>query len=200
MAYATVDDVKAVDGQKDAQFDGVILMLLDAATYAINGYCNVPDGFDAIGVATPRLYLSNGGTYLRIDECVEVTAVEHLPADSWVTLTSNLWRPFSGDDKRPDYNRLPWSGLWLGDRVGRLTDERLPDVRVTARWGVSEDVPPSVVSACVVQASRWFKRGQSKWADTVASDNFGQLQFRQALDPDVRMMLEMARLVRPAIG
>jgi hypothetical protein len=50
------------------------------------------------------------------------------------------------------------------------------------------------VTATIVQASRWFKRGQSFWADTIASDSMGTASFRRSVDPDVKMMLDEARL------
>ena len=46
-----------------------------------------------------------------------------------------------------------------------------------------------VKQAVVVQAMRWFKRGQQSWQDTVVAAEMGQLMYFKELDPDVRTML-----------
>ncbi len=72
-----------------------------------------------------------------------------------------------------------------------------PTVRVTAKWGYALSCPKRVQEACIVQAARWFKRGESSWADSMATSELGTLMVTKELDPDVRMMLEAGRLVKP---
>ena len=126
--------------------------------------------------------------------------------------------PCSGDPKYPDYTSLPYTLLVIGANgdfdhfpTGKFTTRggfrpssgiarSIPTVKVTARWGFALTVPANVKEATILQSARWWKRGESSWADALASSDLGQLQFRQSLDPDLKAMLIEARLVRPAVG
>ena len=217
MAYATVTNLKdrlnitTTDATRDAVLSG----LLDASSQAIDGICNRPHGFVADSVASARYFPGSGKAWQRIDENVSVTAVS--VKDSYSDTTFTAWTApstaFAGDGdfivatggyERPEYNRTPYT-LLLTDPNGSYGAFTAgfggrPTVMVTARWGYSDTVPPQVREACIVQASRWWKRGESGWADSVASADMGSLQFRQAIDPDLKAMLIEARLVVPAIG
>jgi len=145
----------------------------------------------------------------------------------WTAPATNMagdgdWFAYAGDPLAPEFNPLvklmPYTAVMIdpnGDESlftsGKFTSRGgfrpssgisrgAPTVRVTAKWGYSVAVPAKVREACILQAARWWKRGESAWADTVASGDFGQLQFRRALDPDLEAMLLQARLMRPAIG
>ena len=54
--------------------------------------------------------------------------------------------------------------------------------------------------ACLIQAGRWFKRGQQAYADAGASVELGQLIFAKQLDPDVEAILMTAGLRRLTVG
>jgi hypothetical protein len=69
-------------------------------------------------------------------------------------------------------------------------------LRVTARWGYSADPPGDVQEAVIAQVVRWWKRGQSAFADATANPARGDLQYAQVLDPDIRTILDGAGLVR----
>ena len=229
MAYATIADIKPRIDKTLSDDDPVLVALLDAASEAIDGLCNRPDGFLAITTATARYYAGKGKPYILIDECVAITevAVKESVTDTsytaWDTPTTNLagdgdWIAFRGDPVAPDFNNTPYTGLMIdsnGDyavfTTGKYTTRGgfrplsdiprgLPTVRVTSRWGYATTVPPQVREATVVLASRWHARGESRWSDALASGELGQLLYRQSIDPDVKAMLIEARLVRPAIG
>lgn len=220
MAYATVTNLKDRLNitTTDATRDAVLSALLDASSQAIDGLCNRPHGFLADAVASARYYTGHGKAFLQIDECVEITtvAVKDSPSDTtftaWTTPTTNFtgdgdWIAYRGTPEHPEYNRLPYTGLMVDPNSdegyftnGNMNGRSLPTAKITARWGYADAVPPQVREACIVQASRWWKRGESGWADSVASADMGSLQFRQALDPDLKAMLIEARLVVPAIG
>ncbi len=126
--------------------------------------------------------------------------------------------PASGDPQAPDYNSTPYRFLVIGANgaysifpsgsyttrggfrpMGSRT-RGVTTVSVTARWGYADIVPDDIRTACIMQAARWYKRLQSSMGDTAASTEFGQLLYRQALDPDIRLILEAGRYVKPAIG
>lgn len=196
-------------------------LLLDASTDAINSLCNHPDGFVSLSTSTARTYNGEGGPYQWIDECTAITLVEvkDSPTDStFAPWASTDWIAFSGDPDAPDFNRLPYTAIMVMPNgtfshfvSGRFTTRRgfmpdttvtrgTPTVRVTAKWGYAVTVPSRVKEACLIQAARWFKRGESSWADAMAPASFGTLMFTKTLDPDVEAMLIKGRLVRPAIG
>lgn len=126
--------------------------------------------------------------------------------------------PASGDPEAPDYNSTPYVFMVIGANgdYSIFTDGTFttrggfkpsgsrtrgtPTVQVTARWGYAITVPDDIKQACIMQATRWYKRLQSSMGDSIASTEFGQLLYRQSLDPDIRLILEAGRYVRPAVG
>jgi len=50
-----------------------------------------------------------------------------------------------------------------------------------------------VKQAVLIQAARWFKRGQQGFRDTGAIVELGQLMYTRALDPDVAALIEHLR-------
>lgn len=224
MSYASVGELKyqidktGVTGTGDPVN---LQLLLDASTDAISSYTNHPDGFVAVSTATARTYNGEGGPYQWIDECISITLVEvkDSPTDStYQSWAVTDWVAFSGDPDSPDFNRLPYTAIMVTPNgtyshftSGRFTTRRgfmpdstvtrgTPTVRVTAKWGYAHVVPSRVKEACLIQAARWFKRGESSWADAMAPSNFGTLMFTKTLDPDVEALLRLGRLVRQAVG
>lgn len=161
---------------------------------------------------------------------VTAVAVKDSPSDdedayvAWVlgtvgTTTDADVFPATGNPSNPDYQTLPYTMLMIGANgdysrftTGAYTHrpgfrpERtavprgLPTVEVTARWGFASAVPQNIATACLMQAARWYKRLQSSMADVLASGELGQLMYRQKLDPEVALLLEQGRYVRPATG
>ena len=226
-AYATVKELRNQIGITGTGDDVELAALLDAATEAIDNFCNRPDGFQADTVDSARYYTGSGETTQRIDECVSITtvAVKDSPGDSdytdWDTPTTALagdgdWIPYRGDKDNAEFNSLPYDHLMIdpnGDygafTSGRFTGRRgfkptsvvsrgVPTVKVTAKWGYSAAVPYAIKQACIIVASRAYKRGQSAWADTIANPEMGELQYRMSVDPDVKFMLWRYR--RAAVG
>lgn len=215
--YASLTEFKQVVPltSTDATRDTVIGLMLTAASRAIDAYCNRPDGFVALSVATARVYAGNGTGCQRIDDCVEVSlvAVKAGIADtSYVSWTTADWLAFSGDVERPNFNALPYTQLMTsgGGAYGAFTNGLLagedghqhavPTVQVTAKWGYAVTVPAQIKQATIAQCARWWKRGQSSWADTLANADTGQLMFTKAVDPDIEMILKFGRFVRPTVG
>lgn len=54
--------------------------------------------------------------------------------------------------------------------------------------------------ATLIQAARWFKRGQSAFQDVAAAAEMGQLTFARKIDPEVEFMLVEAGLRRLSVG
>lgn len=220
--YATVQELRGFVQKELTESDVEISLSLEAASAVIDGFTNHKDGFVSDDDASARYYPGSGMTFQLIDECTSITEVaskDSIADTTYTAWTTDDWIAFSGDPEWPDFNSLPYDGLMCSGsgtqhifRSGKVATLRgfsqdydsfrqLPMIKVTARWGYSVEVPPMVKLACLAQASRWFKRGQSAWADALSSpDTFGQLVYRKALDPDIEMMLRNARLVKPVTG
>lgn len=207
--YATTAEVRQQVGKKEPNDDPLMEQLIAAAQQCIDGLCNRPDGFVAAAVVTARLFAGSGQLTLRIGECVEVTLVEskHPAGTLWSAWPVGHWLAFSGDPRDPDFDRLPYTQImaapvsaYASFPSGRYGSAAYPTVRVTARWGYAPTVPDVIRQATITQVARWYKRGQSAWADTLANEDLGLLSYRKVMDPDVVLMLEKARFIRPTVG
>ena len=221
--YCTLDELKEAITVETSGHDSPLLGAITAASRAIDSYCNRPDGFVALATATARRFSGSGGAVQWVDECVEVTDVEVKDSatdTAYTAWAASDWLAASGNPENPDFHRTPYRMLIVdptGDydhftggrfawRAGFRPDPNsvrqrgTPTVRVTAKWGYAVSVPAQVKEACIIQTARWYKRGQSAWADTVANPDVGQLMYRKELDPDVKFILSDGGFVKPRLG
>lgn len=229
--YATVAEAKAEAEITDTAHDAILGRLLDGAAKTIDRYCRRPDGFVADGTATARYYPGSGGAVQWIDECASVSsvAVKDSVSDdeddytAWTlgtigTTTEADVFPASGDPRRPDYNRTPYTFLIVGANgdYGRFTggqyvgrrgfrpelasNRGIPTVKVTASWGYATEVSSDIKEATIMQAVRWYKRLQTGMSDAVGSPDMGQILYRQRLDPDVALILDLGNYRRQTVG
>lgn len=221
VVYATKEELKSQPGSIGTGYDTVLDILLEAASRAIDGYCNrQEDGFVASSTPSPRLFTGNGQAYQWIDECVEITLVEVKSGSrdsQWIEWESNDWVAFCGSHMFPNFNKTPYTGIMSTNNARfpiftsgsvedywdqlptQLTQRKLPTVRVTAKWGYATTTPPLVKQATITQASKWFKRGQGFWADMLSSPDQGVMFFRKAIDPDIQMMLRYGRMIKASV-
>lgn len=202
--YADLAEVKAQINKTTDDKDAVISRAITAASRAIDRVCNRPEGFFKATAAAAKEYPSSGKDHLRINECVEITQVETRSAanGSYSVWDSGWWVAYTGDSDRPTFGKTPYTGILctgVNDSVFPARS-KLPMIRITAKWGYSLDVPEDIQQACITICAKWFKRGEGAWADTFADGNFGLMIYKQALDPDVQMILMKGRYIRPAIG
>ena len=221
MAYATAAELRTQiekTGTTGSATDAALLIILDAASQAIDNYCNRPDGFLSSAIATARYYSGQGNPWLMIDECTSIILVAVKDSGTDTTYTSwatTDWQAASGNPENPNWNRLPYdllvalptgnysnfiSGQFMSMRGFLPTSEvafTTPTVQVTANWGYATTTPPAIKQACIALSARWYKQGQAAWADTLASPELAQLIYRRE-NLDIRMML--ARFQRPVIG
>lgn len=221
MAYATPVELRAQVNMTTATSDAVLEDIISAAEITINRFTNRPDGFEADAAATARIYAGSGKPYQFIDETVEVTLVEvkDSPTDTgYTSWAATDWLGFRGDPRDPNYNFLPYDSLMIdptgdyaiflsgsfvtrgGFRPSTDINRGVPTVQVTAKWGYSVLVPADIHEACIMQASRWFKRLQGAMSDALASGELGTLLYRQSLDPDIKMILVNGRYKKPMTG
>lgn len=218
--YATIDELRSQYGSLSSEKDDFIQRCLNAAASALDAYCNWNVPLEAPTATSSRMYAGSGAAFQNIDLCVSVTSVEikEAPTDTaWTTVTAGTYLPFRGEARFPDFNSTPYNGLVLlgsgrtffpsgkqapfNSLIGPslIFEFGLPTVRVTGRFGYAAALPPNAKQAVLTQATRWIKRGEAAWADTISKGDMGQLQFRKVLDPDVQAMIVQARLVKPTI-
>jgi len=160
---------------------------------------------------------------------VSAVAVKDSPSDdeddytSWTlgtvgsTTDADVF-PASGDPEVPDYNSTPYTFLVIGSNAayslfpsGSFTTRGgfrpagnrtrgVPTVCIEARWGYAITVPDDIREAAIMQSARWYKRLQSAMADTLASTELGTLLYRQSIDPDIKLILQEGRYVKPPVG
>lgn len=203
----------------DAHLAGAIT----AASRFIDRYCGREEGFfKADTTASARYYSGSGKVYQYIDPCIEITEVavkDSATDDSYTTWTDDddYWA-FSGNPEYPDFNSLPYTGVmtnptgnYLSFTSGRWIKRRgfslitpygrsTKTVKITAKWGYSEEVPADIEQACIMVVTRWFARMRGGMADTLASGELGRLVYTQALDPDVASLLDKGRYKLPTSG
>lgn len=208
-AYATVAEVKARIDKSRNDDDATLTALILSASQAVDNLCNRPDGFEAVAVASARVYPGRGLSYLNIDECIAVTAVavkDSVDAATYTAWAPTDWVAFRGDPEEPEFNRLPYTGIMVdpdGDYAtfldGRLGHNTVRTCQVTARWGYAATAPYAIKEATILLVAQWYKRAQSAWADTVGLPDYGMLLYRQKLDPALWQMLIAGRYVRPNV-
>jgi len=222
--YATALELRSeIEKDKNAS-DGVLDVLLGAASRAIDGYTNrIEDGYVAPDAAVARAYVGSGNRFLMIDECIQIdsVAVKESPSDTTYTAwAATDWNAARGAPDFPKFYGTPYtllvvtisgseavftsgSGssathLWPDTRYHEHDGQyREPTVQVTARWGYAAAVPDAIKQATIMQAARWFERLKVGMADSLATTDLGELRFTQALDPDVQFILRMGRWIRP---
>lgn len=204
-AYATAAEVRAQMNKSGTEDDTILDALTLATSRAIDNFTNRPAGaYKALTTATAEEYPSSGKAHLRIEECVQITLVEtrNEANGAYSAWEAGWWVAYTGDTERPKFGKTPITGVMCTDVKYRLfpAKSKLPMVRITAKWGYAVNVPDPIKQACITMTARWYKRGEGAWADALADGNFGILMYKQALDPDVQMMLRMGRYIRPAIG
>jgi len=206
--YATAAELRAnvdIDGATD---DAILLSLLTAVSLAIDRFCNRPRGFVALSTAEEDYFVGMGRGYIYIEECTEITnaAVKESITDTTYTdWAATDWFAFRGDPLSPQVNKTPYHGLivhpggdyavFLNGRVNLHT--AVPTVAVTAKWGYATTCPETIKTATIAEASRYYKMGESAYADALMNQEMGEMRFFKDMSPVTKMLLINARYVRP---
>jgi hypothetical protein len=109
---------------------------------------------------------------------------------AWSLSDYQLWprRTASAPEQRP-YREIRAVGAFRFPYVASIGTS----VKVTGRWGWPE-VPTPVRQACLIQASRLYKRSQSPEGVTGFGSEFGAIRLSARPDPDVVALLAPYRL------
>jgi len=197
--YCTAAEIKAMmpDTSWGTGYDALLASLATRASRAIDRFSKREPGAYAAAEAT-RYFTSNGGIELDIGElAAPPTSVQIAETGVLTDLT---------DLAPTDYVLFPPNAIALGMPYNWLKLDlqngsymSFPSYRnaivITGKFGYSVTPPEDVKQAVLIQAIRWFKRGQQAFKDTGAITELGQLTYTKALDPDVAEMLQFLRQV-----
>ena len=196
--YTTLNEFKAYlfpsanyGSAEDAQMEGAI----EAASRIIDNFTNRRFFLDAS--VSARTYYSD--THIR---CT---------VDDFSTTTGLIIKTDTGDNGTFDqtWDSTEYILEPLNATVGGVTSQpyntiiatipklfpvtgRRPRIQVTAKWGWAA-VPHSIEQACLIQASRLYRRAQTP-EGFAAGEGFGAIRVSTLIDPDVKMLISPFRL------
>ena len=140
--------------------------------------------------ATLRFYDTLSGLEMQINRCLDDAAFA-------VRVDENADGTYTAWVRNTDYITWPYDEGWITkvivkDDASKVFPAGQRLLEVTARWGAFSTPPHEIQQACMITASRWFKRGLQQFQDTGAIVELGQLVYTKALDPDVIEILRVS--------
>lgn len=183
--YVGFAEFKAQLRIDDVLDDGVLALALAAAEDQIDQHCRrgadgSPRPFTQDEEPTQRVYRHSGRQFL-IDDAAEVDEVAVRAGSGWTVLEG--WEP---EPLNAEADGRPFTSIVLArPTVGRI--------RVTGKFGWP-DVPPVVVQAALLQASRLAQRRNAAFGiATVPGLEGGGMRLLAKLDADVELLLRNVR-------
>lgn len=206
--YCTLDELKqALPGSgidHVADIDAFLVNAIIRASRAIDRFTRREDGAYARASTDEetRLYDGSGEPYQWVDEmasaptAVAVAETGGRSSSDYTSYSSSdymLW-PYNATQIPEPYRRIDIDEL----NGSQSVFYRFPQsVKVTALFGYSttDNTPPEITQATIVQAARWFGRAKQGYQDTGAIVDLGQLRYTQRLDPEVAEIIDHFRRV-----
>lgn len=183
MAYASLNEFKTFIRipVSDTVDDTLLQLALDSATSLIDQHCNRT--FGTASTLSTRYFTSVWDRKLRrytveIDDLVDLTGI--VVADGTYTLYP---RNAVLDGKA--YSKLVFDSTATPSTTFEATV-------ITAKWGF-HTVPVVVENACLLQASRIFKRRDAAFGIAGSPDMGSELRLLTKLDVDVQVLLQPFR-------
>ena len=194
-SYCTVAELKEWLQIVDSLDDTLLDRIVSSVSRWIDGYCQRQFWLDT--AAPARTYVPDDWYCLPIDDVGDQTGFQVSTDASGDGIFETTWAasdyqllpvnaPWEGPEPRP-WNEVRAVGAHLFPLVYGSALLRRNRVEVTARWGWPA-VPDAVAQACVMQASRVFKRRDSPQG-VLGGGDFGVIRVTARLDPDVEEML-----------
>jgi len=192
-AYSTLAETKAALRITDTIDDSLLEMAIESASRLIDGYAN--RSFYNAGTAV-RYFVADNDWVTNIDDAVSISQVAtDFSADGSY---DTIWQA-------SDYQLEPLNGRIDGlerpyDAIRAIGDYTFPVyggeglVKVTAVWGWAS-IPIAVRQACIIQASRIFKRLDSPLGIAGFGD-LGVMRISRQLDPDVAQLVDAYKIVK----
>jgi hypothetical protein len=185
--YASLNEVKAALRITDAVDDALLEMAVESASRLIDGHA--ARQFYSSGTAV-RYFVAQDDFVVEVDDLANGTVTIQTAQDAdgvydttWLTDDYQL-EPLNGilDGIAWPYNQIRAVGDYLWPISG---GEAL--IKVTGVWGWPS-VPIAIKQACIIQASRIFKRLDSPLGVAGFGD-LGAIRVTRDLDPDVAQLV-----------
>jgi hypothetical protein len=171
-------------------YDAFLAKLATRASRCIDTFAGRKPG--AFYVSTDVIQYFDGSAHVELwvgELAAAPTTVEVLEDGinytAWAATDYMLW-PYNAADEGIPYLRLDID-LFNGTKAQWYRFPR--SVKITGKFGYSTTVPDDIKQMAVIQAVRWFKRGQQGFRDVSANAELGQLMYAQKLDPDLAALL-----------
>jgi len=197
--YATLAQIKGALRITDTVDDTLIEGAAEAASRLIDGYCS--RSFYQSGTVT-RTFSTADSIYVQIDDLAgtAITVQTDPGGDrSWsVTWAATDYQlePLNGvsDGISWTYDRIRAVGDYVFPTDNAFADEGEALVRITGVFGWPA-IPKAIETACIIQATRIFKRYDSPLGVAGFGD-FGAVRVSRFLDPDVEQLCMPYRKMR----
>jgi hypothetical protein len=192
--YATLAEVKSALRISDSVDDTLLEMAVESASRLIDGYAGRV--FYSIGTAT-RYFVSLDDYNVEIDD-ISSSSITLQSSNNADGVFNNTWtvddyqlEPLNGvsDGQTWPYTSIRAIGQYLFPTSG---GEAL--IKLTGVYGWSS-VPVAIKQACIIQASRIFKRLDSPLGVAGFGD-LGAIRVSSQLDPDVAQLVSVYRRMR----
>jgi len=192
--YSTLAQVKSALRITDNLDDSLLEMAIESASRAIDSYTN--RNFYNAGTAV-RVFSPNDALTVTIDDMISVSVLETMSDtdqifDTTWTATDYQLEPLNGvvDGLTQPYTQIRAVGDYTFlSLAGEAT------VKVTGVWGWAS-TPIQVTQACVIQASRIYKRLDSPLG--IISGELGSMRVGSRIDPDVAQLVDSLRKIKMA--
>ena len=192
--YATLVQVKAALRISDSVDDSLLEMAVESASRAIDGHAG--RYFYSTGTAT-RYYAADDSYITQIDD-VSGTALtlqtssagDNIFDTTWTTIDYQL-EPLNGN---VDGLAVPYTRIRAVENFLFPVEDGQALVKLTAVFGWAS-VPIAITQACIIQASRIFKRLDSPLGVAGFGD-LGAISVTRDIDPDVAQLVAPYRRMR----
>lgn len=192
--YASLNEVKSALRITDAVDDSILEMAIESASRLIDGYANRQ--FYSIGTAI-RYFVAEDDFVVQVDDLANGT-VTVKSANNADGVYDTTW----GTD---DYQLEPLNGFldgqtWPYTQIRAIGDYLWPIsggealIQITGNWGWPA-VPIAIKQACIIQASRIYKRLDSPLGVAGFGD-LGAIRVTRDIDPDVAQLVAPYRRMR----
>ena len=193
-SYCTIAEIKEVlpDATWGTTYDVILTKLALRASRAVDRFTKRSPGSFCPEEVT-KYFSSDGSIEVFVDELAAAPSSVSIAEDGDITDLTVL----SADDyylypRNALVEGIPYNFLYLDTLNGDYA--AFPHYRdsivIVGKFGFSATVPEDVKQVVIIQAVRWFKRGQQGFQDTGAIMEIGQMTYTKALDPDLAITLE----------
>lgn len=181
--YASLSDIKTYLGITGSTDDARLELAVEAASRAIDAECS------------RQFYATSATRYFETDDPLRCDLDDDLLSVTSIAYDSTGRRNYitlAGTDYELEPESAPYRTIFIapGSSVAFPIDQRR-GVCVVGSWGYSATPPQAITRACVILATRYFKRKDAPFG-VVGTPELGFLRVT-ARDPEVRALLNPYR-------